>query len=306
MNNKTGRWARKRQRKKQAKMNKDSFRKTARIRLQNLYKAGKNRSRSRDKASGKQRDYIYSQSTFETYKRQFRYFAEWLDQKIDQKITITEAQCYVDEYLTDLINKGRSAYSIATAKAALVKVFNVDGTQFRGVPKRERRNIKRSRMAVERDKHISKKELQKLSRFTSATGLRRAEMLRITAEDLFFENGRPYLLVNKGTKGGKPRIAEIIGENKKETQLIINWIKSKNGRLFPRLSSHYDNHSYRAVYAKRIYNKYARKIYQIPPTDRYIMRKDRAGEIYDKAAMRVASRNLGHNRISVIAQSYLY
>ena len=32
----------------------------------------------------------------------------------------------------------------------------------------------------------------------------------------------------------------------------------------------------------------------------------RAGEVYDKQAMESVSRNLGHNRISVIAQSYLY
>ena len=40
--------------------------------------------------------------------------------------------------------------------------------------------------------------------------------------------------------------------------------------------------------------------------ERYIMRKERAGEVYDKQAMEIVSKNLGHNRISVIAQSYLY
>ena len=32
------------------------------------------------------------------------------------------------------------------------------------------------------------------------------------------------------------------------------------------------------------------------------MRKERAGEVYDKQAMEIVSKNLGHNRISVIAQ----
>ena len=36
------------------------------------------------------------------------------------------------------------------------------------------------------------------------------------------------------------------------------------------------------------------------------MRKDRAGETYDKRAMAIVTKNLGHNRIDVIAQSYLY
>ena len=55
-----------------------------------------------------------------------------------------------------------------------------------------------------------------------------------------------------------------------------------------------------------MYDKYARKEKDIPPNERYVMRKDRAGEVFDRFAMAVASKNLGHNRISVIAQSYLY
>ena len=47
-----------------------------------------------------------------------------------------------------------------------------------------------------------------------------------------------------------------------------------------------------------------KKIYR--QKERYIMRKERAGEVYDKQAMEIVSKNLGHNRISVIAQSHLY
>lgn len=70
--------------------------------------------------------------------------------------------------------------------------------------------------------------------------------------------------------------------------------------------SNYDNHYYRATYANRLYNQLKRDIDDIPPQERYVMRKDRAGEVYDKQAMLLVSRALGHNRISVIAQSYLY
>ena len=44
----------------------------------------------------------------------------------------------------------------------------------------------------------------------------------------------------------------------------------------------------------------------IPKKERYVMRKDRAGEVLDKLAMEITSRMLGHSRINVIAQSYLY
>lgn len=36
------------------------------------------------------------------------------------------------------------------------------------------------------------------------------------------------------------------------------------------------------------------------------MRKDQAGKILDKEAKLITSKCLGHSRISVIAQSYLY
>ena len=86
------------------------------------------------------------------------------------------------------------------------------------------------------------KKEEELARFTSATGLRRKEMTMITAEDLFFENGQAYLKIDKGTKGGKSRVAKILGKTEEETKHIVKWIQFKEGRLFNKLSSNYDNH----------------------------------------------------------------
>lgn len=184
--------------------------------------------------------------------------------------------------------------------------MGVEATQFIATPPRLRADIKRSREVAERDKHISDKKEEELARFTSATGLRRKEMTMIKSDDLFFKNGQAYLNVTKGTKGGKPRIAKIVGKTEAETREIVKWIQSKKGRLFNKLSSNYDNHFYRATYANRLYNQLKRDIDKIPTQDKYIMRKERAGEVYDKQAMLMVSKALGHNRISVIAQSYLY
>ena len=79
---------------------------------------------------------------------------------------------------------------------------------------------------------ISQEEEEALARFTSATGLRRAEMQRIEAEDLFFENGKAWLKVDKGTKGGKPRKVEICGKTEAETRDLVNWIQSKKEDCF--------------------------------------------------------------------------
>ncbi len=302
-----GRWGKKRQkRKEKAQQKKVSYRKTARLRLQAMLKAGLGSKRSKDKAEADTKNKIYSKATFETYKQQFRHFADWLDKAHPEAFTLEDARGFVDEYLRHLIELERSAYSISTAKAAIAKVMGVEATQFIATPPRLRADIKRSRGVAERDKHISDKKEEELARFTSATGLRRKEMTMITAEDLFFENGQAYLNVTKGTKGGKSRVAKIVGKTEEETKDIVKWIQSKEGRLFNKLSSNYDNHFYRATYANRLYNQLKRDIADIPTQERYVMRKERAGEVYDKQAMLQVSRALGHNRISVIAQSYLY
>ena len=188
----------------------------------------------------------------------------------------------------------------------MAKVFGVSSTVFIDTPERTRLDIKRSRFPVKSDKHISEATERRLARFTSATGLRRAEMTRITSDDLFFEDGKAYLDVTKGTKGGKARIVEIMGASEEETEDIVKFIQSKKGRIFPKLHTNYDNHHYRGTYAMRLYMHYARNEKDIPRADRYVMRKDRAGETYDKRAMAIVTKNLGHNRIDVIAQSYLY
>ena len=302
-----GRWGKKRQkRKEKAQQKKMSYRKSARLRLQAMLKAGMGSERSKDKVEADTKNKIYSKATFETYKQQFRHFADWLDKAHPEAFTLEDARGFVDEYLRHLIELERSAYSISTAKAAIAKVMGVEATQFIATPPRLRADIKRSRGVAERDKHISDKKEEELARFTSATGLRRKEMTMVRAEDLFFKNGQAYLNIDKGTKGGKSRVAKIVGKTEEETKDIVKWIQSKEGRLFNKLSSNYDNHYYRATYANRLYNELKRDIDDIPAQERYVMRKERAGEVYDKQAMLHVSKALGHNRISVIAQSYLY
>lgn len=98
-----------------------------------------------------------------------------------------------------------------------------------------------------------------------------------------------------------------MGINKDETEEIVNLFKEAvKIRLLPKISSVYDNHHFRATYAKRVYKFYARSIDDLSLKDKYIMRKDRAGEVLDKEAMKITSEFLGHSRIDVIAQSYLY
>ena len=84
------------------------------------------------------------------------------------------------------------------------------------------------------------------------------------------------------------------------------FIEAGKIRVVLKISSTYSNHHFRAVCTKRIYNLYARDINLLGANEKYIMRKDRVGEVLDRKAMKIISEFLGHSRNDVIAQSYLY
>lgn len=283
--------------------------------LTEMLEAGKGESRNDDKGSIEEdtKNKIYSEMTFKGYKSQFLKFANFLKEKYPEILKLQQIKKdHVNEYLQYMIDNDLSAYTISTSKAAIAKVLGVSSTSFMATPPRTRKNIKRSRYEAVRDKHISEETEAYFAKITSATGLRRSEMERVRGVDLQHVGGKYYVKVRQG-KGGKSRQALICGENEAETMEIVNLFKQAGEmRVVPKLPSHYDNHYYRGVYAKRIYNMYARPVDEIPAGSyenggrRYIMKGDRAGEILDKDAMLITSKYLGHNRIDVIAQSYLY
>lgn len=297
-----GRWA-----KKRAKERSKSLKNQVYEKVLKMHKEGQGRSKFQDKKDGISGKFIYSSSTYQTYKKSGKLFCSWLEKEHPEVKQLKDGQQYVNQYLECLVKEDYSPWSISTKKAALSKIFQVPAGTFIQTPTRERAKIKRSRYESSLDKNISKATEEYYSKITSATGLRRSELLKITGDALYEKDGKFYIRVEKGTKGGRPRVAEVIGKDDKETQEIVNLFKEKGKlRVVSSVPKHLDNHFYRGQYAKRVYNRYARSEKFIPQEKKYIMRKDRAGEVLDRDAMLITSKYLGHNRIDVIAQSYLY
>lgn len=270
-------------------------------RLSKMFKEGKGRNRHEDKKHGLDRQYIYSERTYRTYMNEAKHFRLWISENHPECRHLRDCRKYVNEYLQSLIDDGKSAYTITTRKAALVKLFGVDYSAFMETPSRYRRNITRSRYETEYDKHISAKTEAYWAKITSATGLRISELTRIRGTDIKQIGELYYLHVQRGTKGGRDRYALVLDAD------VAKQIELAGDRpAFPSVPKAFDNHHYRGEYAKRLYNIYARPADDIPPENRYIMRADRKGTILDKKAMKSVSECLGHNRISVIAQHYLY
>lgn len=295
-----GKWAKKRA--------KNTIKDEIYNRLSKLFKAGNGRSRNVDKRNGVDREYIYSSKTYETYHNECKRFAVWCRKTHPEVKHLKQCKQYVNEYLEHQISLNKSPWTLTTQKAALAKLFDVDYNSFIGTPPRERSKIKRSRNSVSRDKNISAETEKFLSTITSATGLRRNELCKITGDSLRYDSsGRPYLHIIRGSKGGRIRDALLIGATPEETEYIVGLFKSAGKmKLLPKVSSAYDNHRYRAEYAKRLYQHFARNIDEIPKKERIYLRKDRKGEILDRRCLKYISSCLGHSRIDVLYSNYLY
>lgn len=291
--------------------------------LVSMLEAGSNRSRHEDKICLEDltKDKIYSFVTYKNYRRSCNRFVDWIKKSHPEIRNLHSVKIdHVDEYLQTLIDEKKSAATISSYKAALAKLLQVSSQDFIATPQVLRADITRSRGPAIRDKHIAKETENFYATFTKAIGARRSEMQELRGTDLVFKDLKieidgktkivksyPHVLIRNG-KGGKRRFAPILGKNKKETQEIVKvFQKAGKKKAIGRLPNHYDNHSYRAFYAKRWYKVLARPIREIEDRSQiYFCRAERKGDAFDKEAMKHVSQYLGHSRIDVIARHYLY
>ena len=110
------------------------------------------------------------------------------------------------------------------------------------------------------------------------------------------------LLFALAQKVGKHREVQVIGN----IDLVVLIRKAaENKKVWTKIHNAADIHSYRADYATAFYIANARPLDEIPKCDRYYCRKDKKGVWYDKESMKITSKALEPNRISVIAGHYL-
>ena len=291
-------------------------------------------SKHNDKINGiDSRNKIYSFGTYNTYLQQSVQFVKWCKTKHKCK-TLDECKQYADEYLKLNIDKGMSPYTLKLQVAALCKLYSCSSTDFIPTPTRKRKNITRSR-------NTNIKCTTDFERFCLCTGLRRREITALRGTALIEENGQYYIAVHNG-KGGRRRIVEIVGTPEDIAFVIDIMKKAENHKVFSVIPE-IDIHAYRAAYAKKVYQKYARErkdyknermiLYHnrlvATYTDKsevqeyynadgtlkkgftdvrsaYHCRDDKKNTCYDRLALLKCSQNLGHNRASVVADHYLW
>ena len=271
------------------------------------------KSKHFDKLNGGTKDKIYSWSTYKSYMKHNNYFVKWAKDVYGAR-TLKDCRPHVDEWLTKRADEGLSAYTQKLEASALAKMYGCSTKDFVKTEVRHRANISRSRGEKVRDRHFSERRNREFVEFCKSTGLRRAELNALTGDKLKFKEGKPYIVVDVGSKGGRYREVPVIGD----TQAVIDRMKSVGaGKVFEKIPNGADIHGYRSEYANSLYQLIARPIEDIPydkvnkgsgrayQSEVYHCKGNLKGVKYDKVAMLKVSRALGHNRISVIAGHYI-
>lgn len=262
---------------------------------------------SRQKAKRKSEDRlhvegIFSTSTYKNYVTVADRFGRWAKEKFGEK-SLVNCRPYVSEYLKERIAGELSPYTVARDASALAKLYGCTKNDF-GVelPKRSRSDIKRSHSKV---KEFDYEKNKPLLDFISGTGLRRRELKNLKKSNFFTNKGGLFVRV-KG-KGGKVRVAEVNPEYRAAVEARLEGLK-ENDKVFKKgdIPVRTPCHAYRAAYAKAYYESIARPVETLAFKEKYICRGDKKGTVYDRRALAVVSKLLGHERLSVIVDHYLY
>lgn len=244
------------------------------------------RKKKDDKANDETRKHIYSWETYRSYLKHACYFADFVKEQpapteLGHKVrTLDEARRYVEQFLQASIDAKKSAYTISLQAAALAKLYQCKCTDFDiDLPRRERSALKRSRGEKIRDKNFNEDLHRDLVTFCRCTGLRRSELLQIRGEDLRNIDGRWFLEVTRGTKGGRPRTAPIVGSDEEIHAVIQQLQAAGSKKVYSYVSTNADVHSFRADYATRIYNAKKRDLNEFRD-ERLVMYRSRVIDVY--------------------------
>lgn len=160
--------------------------------LTGMLHAGEGTSKKDAIADGTDREKIFSYSTYESYFKHCKYFANYIQETHPECTTMKAARKYVNEWLQSRVDNGGkngkplSAWTITLEREALGKLYGIkpDDPNFFQTPQRHREDIKRSRGDAVRDKHFSVTNNDEFIKFCKGTGCRRNVMERLEGRDL--------------------------------------------------------------------------------------------------------------------------
>ena len=207
-------------------------------------------------------------------------------------------QVYLDERAETC-----SPYTVHTDVTYLCKLFGVPMSDY-DYPPRCRADVKQCRDTLVRFQVFERKYPELVS-FCLCTGLRKGKELAVAQGDhLRFRRGEALLHVIG--KGGLVRDVPIIG-SPEDCALAIRLCREAGSELiFPTLPREVPVHGLRAMYVSAQYLMLARPVAELPKEERYVCRGDYKGIVLDRTALAKISPTIGHKRVGVLVQSYIW
>lgn len=257
-------------------------------------------SKYEDKLNDMTGEKIYSYGTLKSYMDLSCRFVKWCKAKYPKCRVLSDCKPYIEEYINSLTRYKNS--SKKTVRSALNKLYLEDcGVK---IGPRLRADIVRSRKETVGDKHFSEENNADLIEFCRGTGLRNYKELQVITGNMLKKREDGYWLMGVKGKNGLFRNVRVFPGFEETVVRLCK--EAGDGKVWTHVHSNADVHSYRADYAQLWYREFARPIEDIPRKERYYCRKDKRGTVYDRKALLTVSRYLGHNRIDVMVQHYLW
>ena len=260
-------------------------------------------TRSEGKRIGVASKYIYSIKTYEAYKESIERLVAYCLEHHPEIKHVSDCEEYVPEYIQHIIQEAYSSYTQKSRLSGFRKYFD---NRFEDVftESRKRSQIRRGRQDTLNAREFNKEAHSEIIWVLQHIGLRRreAESLHGSCVSLH-EDGNYYIDGVKG-KGGKIRDVRILDNDQTVIDLINGTDKDK--LVFGRLHSKLNVHGLRADYAQALYKSVARDVETLDKKEVFVCRGDMAGIALDKKGMMIVSKSLGHNRINIISNNYLY
>lgn len=277
-------------------------------RLDALMADGEKRSEAKDEARARGESLfaftdnrIHAFETRENYQKIVMRFIDWCRTTQDVRdpaVIDARADELASRYLAERVAQNYSAWTLQTERSALRMYFqDRDLAASVELPKRRRKNIKRSRQPAKRDKHFQPANWQPFIQFCLACGLRREELRDLLVRDVYHRPGDHQLVVEvRRGKGGKDRKVKVFPGRE---QAVLGVVEGRDpaAHVFERLPQT-DIHAFRRRFAQELYEHLSGR--PLPPQSGRLQSKD-----FDYEAALEVSRQLGHNRVDIIFGSYI-
>jgi hypothetical protein len=256
---------------------------------------------------------IFSYSTFRTYLSCGVQYAKWLQINHCNVKWLKDSFIYVPEYFTYLKEKkGLAPTTLTKHRSALAKIFGKPASEFNfEFLKRKQEDIFKGRKIQPWDykiRELFSEELEVLS----IIGARRHEAVRMKVSQISKDFKKIY-----GVKGKNGKIRTITVLDPKILRQYVESHPNEDGKIFAFLPPKMNIQRERNRYTLKFYQMEFDRLFPDGGKNIHYREKNRAGKMkwyisrdgkrkFLKKILYKISRNLGHNRISVIVRHYLW